>query len=62
MEVRSIPQLLDMLERLEGAEEAAVVRAALAAGVPENLVLEELQREVERRLARTQAFYDRHEW
>ena len=62
MEIRSIPQLLDLLERLDGAEECAVVRGALAAGVPERLVLEELEREVERRLARTQVFYDEHEW
>ena len=38
----------------------AVTRSALAAGVPEAMVLEELQREVERRLMRTQQFYD--EW
>ena len=62
MEVRSLPQLLELLERLDGAEEARVVRAALRAGVPETLVLEELSREVERRLARTRAFYDEHEW
>ena len=54
--------LLSMLERLNGAEEAAVVRAALAAGVPEVVVLEELRREVERRLARTEAFYDQGQW
>jgi hypothetical protein len=62
VEVRSIPQLLELLERLDGVEEAQVVRAALAAGVPEGLVAEELAREVERRLARTRAFYDEHEW
>ena len=44
--------LLDLLERLEGAEEAAVVRSALAAGVPHIVVVDELQREVERRLMR----------
>lgn len=54
--------LLTMLERLDGAEEAAVVRAALAGGVPEVVVLEELRREVERRLARTEAFYDQGQW
>jgi hypothetical protein len=54
--------LLALLERLDGAEEAAVVRGALAAGVPDAVVLEELQREVERRLVRTQAFYDQHQW
>ena len=37
---------------LDGAEEVAVVRAALSAGVPRERVLDELQREVERRLAR----------
>jgi hypothetical protein len=52
--------LLALLERLDGAEEAEVVRGALAAGVPASMVLEELQREVERRLMRTQQFYD--EW
>jgi hypothetical protein len=52
--------LLALLERLEGAEEAAVVRSALAAGVPPAMVLDELQREVERRLMRTRQFYD--EW
>ena len=52
MEARSIPQLLELLERLDGAEEAAVVRSALAAGVPRMVVVEELQREVERRLMR----------
>ena len=44
--------LLDLLERLDGAEEAAVVRGALAAGVPRVVVVDELQREVERRLMR----------
>ena len=62
MEVRSLSHLLGLLEQLDGAEEAQVVRAALRAGVPEMLVLEELSREVERRLARTRAFYDEHEW
>jgi hypothetical protein len=52
--------LLALLERLEGGEEAEVVRGALAAGVPAAMVQEELQREVERRLMRTQQFYD--EW
>lgn len=53
---RSIPQnlegLIALLERLDGAEEAAVVRSALEAGIPRDRVLEELEREVERRLAR----------
>ena len=52
--------LLALLEQLEGAEEAAVVREALAAGVPQAMVVEEVQREVERRLMRTRQFYD--EW
>jgi hypothetical protein len=53
-----IDGLLALLERLDGAEECAVVRGALEAGVPPSLVVEELQREVERRLIRTRAFYD----
>jgi hypothetical protein len=57
---QSLEGLLALLEQLEGAEEASVVRSALAAGVPAALVLEELQREVERRLMRTRQFYD--EW
>ena len=55
---QSLDGLLALLEQMEGAEEAAVVRSALAAGVPEVRVLDELQREVERRLARTGRFYD----
>ena len=58
----SLDGLLELLERLDGAEEAAVARGALAAAVPEMLVLEEVQREVERRLVRTARFYDEHEW
>jgi hypothetical protein len=49
---QSIDGLLAMLERLDGGEEAAVVRSALEAGVPRDRVLDELQREVERRLLR----------
>jgi hypothetical protein len=49
---QSIDGLLALLERLDGAEEAAVVRSALEAGVPRERVLDELQREVERRLLR----------
>jgi hypothetical protein len=49
---QSLSGLLELLERLDGAEEAAVVRSALSAGVPEARVIDELQREVERRLAR----------
>ena len=52
--------LLELLEQLEGEEEAAVVRSALESGVPPAMVVEELQREVERRLMRTRQFYD--EW
>jgi hypothetical protein len=44
--------LLALLERLDGVEEAAVVRSALEAGVSRERVMEELEREVERRLAR----------
>jgi hypothetical protein len=44
--------LLRLLESLDGREEAAVVRSALSAGVPRMVVVEELQREVERRLLR----------
>jgi hypothetical protein len=44
--------LIALLERLDGAEEAAVVRSALRYGVPRERVMDELQREVERRLAR----------
>ena len=34
--------LLALLERLDGAEEAAVVRSALEAGVPRDRVMDEL--------------------
>jgi hypothetical protein len=44
--------LLALLERLDGAEEAAVARSALAAGYPRDRVLEEVDSEVRRRLAR----------
>ncbi len=54
--------LLDLLERLDGAAECAVVRGALEAGVPSMVVVEELQREVERRLVRSRQFYDENEW
>jgi hypothetical protein len=47
-----LDRLLAQLEALDGAEEAEVVRSALAAGVPVDRVLEELEREIERRLAR----------
>jgi hypothetical protein len=49
---QSLDGLLRLLEQLDGAEEAAVVRSALAAGVSRERVLDELQHEVERRLAR----------
>ena len=39
-----------------------MARGALAAAVSPMLVLEEVQREVERRLIRTARFYDEHEW
>jgi hypothetical protein len=57
---QSLDGLLGLLERLDGAEEAAVVRSALAAGVPAPRVIDELQREVERRLARVRAPADDH--
>jgi hypothetical protein len=59
---QSLAGLLALLEQLDGAEEAAVVRSALDAGVPAERVLEELQHEVERRLMRTRRFYDETEW
>ena len=43
---------LALLERLDGSEEAAVVRSALAAGIPRDRVMDELERELMRRLAR----------
>jgi hypothetical protein len=49
---QSLDGLLRLLEQLDGVEEAAVVRSALEAGMPRERVLEELQREVERRLMR----------
>jgi hypothetical protein len=49
---QSLDGLLRLLEQLDGVEEAAVVRSALDAGMPRERVLDELQREVERRLAR----------
>jgi hypothetical protein len=54
--------LLALLEQLDGAEEAAVVRSALEAGVSPVRVLDELQHEVERRLLRTRRFYDESDW
>jgi hypothetical protein len=58
----SLDGLLDLLERLDGEEECGVVREALAGGVPPMVVVEELQREVERRLLRSQRFYDESAW
>ena len=49
---QSLDGLLRLLEALDGAEEAEVVRSALAAGMTRERVLDELQREVERRLLR----------
>jgi hypothetical protein len=49
---QSLDGLLELLEQLDGVEEAAVVRSALEAGVPRERVVEELQNEVERRLVR----------
>ena len=58
----SIDGLLGLLDQLDGAEECAVVRSAIEAGVPDAVVLEELQREVERRLVRTHRYYDESGW
>ena len=44
--------LIALLERLDGVEEAEVVRSALAAGISRDRVMDELEREVRRRLAR----------
>jgi hypothetical protein len=55
---QSLDGLLRLLEQLDGAEEAEVVRSALAAGVPRARVTEELQNEVERRLARVSSIGD----
>ena len=52
---QSLDGLLRLLELLDGAEEAAVVRSALEAGVARERVLDELQNEVERRLMRVRA-------
>lgn len=52
---RSIRELLTLLEELDGAEEAAVVRNALAAGVAESTVMDELEHEVQRRLLEQRA-------
>ena len=49
---QSLDGLLRLLEQLDGVEEAEVVRSALEAGVPRERVLDEVQREVERRLVR----------
>jgi len=46
--------LLALLERLDGVEEAEVVRSALAAGISRDRVMEELEAEVRRRLARVE--------
>ena len=59
---QSLDGLLALLEQLDGGEEAAVTRSALAAGVPVELVFDELQREVERRLLRSRRFYDETQW
>ena len=58
----SLDGLLELLERLGGEAESAVARGALTAGVPSMVVVEELQREVERRLLRSRRFYDETQW
>jgi len=55
---QSLDGLLRLLEQLDGAEEAEVVRSALQAGVPRSRVMDELQNEVERRLARVSSIGD----
>lgn len=52
---RDLDGLLSLLESLDGAEEAAVVRSALEAGLPLGMVVDEVQREVERRLMRAES-------
>ena len=49
---RDLSALLGMLEGLDGAEEAQVVRTAVRGGVDYDLAVAEVQREVERRLSR----------
>ena len=60
--MRHVDQLLAELEALDGARECEVVRAALQAGVAEMMVIEELEREVQRRRARLQARLASDEW
>jgi hypothetical protein len=57
---QSLEGLLALLEQLDGDEEVAVVRSALDAGVPVPRVIEELQKEVERRLARVRDPAEEH--
>ena len=57
---QSLDGLLALLEQLDGAQEAAAVPSALEAGVPLPLVVDELQREVERRLARVRDPAEEH--
>ena len=52
---QSLDGLLALLERLDGAEEARSCAARSARASRRCVVLEELQREVERRLMRTPA-------
>jgi hypothetical protein len=49
---RDLTALLEMLEALDGAEEAQVVRTAVRSGVDYDLAIAEVQREVERRMSR----------
>jgi hypothetical protein len=49
---RDLSALLATLERLDGAEEAEVVRTAVRGGVDYDLAVAEVQREVERRMSR----------
>jgi hypothetical protein len=49
---RDLTALLGMLEHLDGAEEAEVVRTAVRGGIDYDLAVAEVQREVERRMSR----------
>ena len=55
--------LLALLERLDGADEAARrARGRWRPACPTSWCVEEVQREVERRLVRTRQFYDEQQW
>ena len=58
----SIDGLLALLERLDGAEEAPWRAGRSRPVCRRRSCVEELQREVERRLIRSHRFYDETEW